>query len=216
MNVSTQLLLAVGLALFASADTNKFYVTDTAQTHYGGKVTITQEQIERAKHAPESRPAERDPEGHWGLVSEGFQLSLRFGKASFTNAEPIWARVIIRNVTDQQLSFPIAFASDDTSDTRFVVTSGDERIYARNEPKPGASFAERLKWLRCGSSAACPSAPGTQREFLIDLRQWFDLTNGQYTVCAKREVLTLESRMSTNVISGKVSFTIVSAATSDR
>jgi hypothetical protein len=61
-------------------DTNRFLtfgptVPDTAAPYYPW---IFQQIIEEAKTAPESRPAAEDPEGHWGGITEGLQLSVRF------------------------------------------------------------------------------------------------------------------------------------------
>ena len=52
---------------------------------------------------PKCRPAEDDPEGHWGAPSEGYQLSIRLEKETFTNGEPITASVLLRNVSDRPL-----------------------------------------------------------------------------------------------------------------
>jgi hypothetical protein len=174
------------------------------------KTNISEAQIERATHAKESRPVEHDPEGNWGPVLEGFQLSIRLEKASFTNGEPVIARMLLRNVTNSVRTYLVS-STHDPEDT-LVLFRDEARVPRADEPKPGASFVERLKGIRNGSTWHCPSPPGTQRRFVADLSKIFDLTNGNYTVFAQREIQDLTHLVITNVVSDKASFTVLPAA----
>lgn len=72
--------------------------------HTGEKVVHIKD-IEAAKNSLESQPASQDQEGHWGLATNGFQLSLRFEKETFTNGEPITAIILMRNITEQTQTY---------------------------------------------------------------------------------------------------------------
>ena len=162
----TALILSTSLATVL-AETNQFYLTDDFVTHYGDTLPFTPEQIESAKHAKDCRPAEQDPEGHWGQPTEGFQLSIRLQKESFTNGEPVTACVILRNVSGRLFRYLTARFDDPMS--KIVLMRGQERVPGKNEPRPGATFAERLKALHAGSLGSFQSPAGTQRKFLIEL-----------------------------------------------
>jgi hypothetical protein len=101
--------LAVGLARNGIAQTTNsippnVFLTDNGFLFWykpSGERLINLKKIEEAKKLPECRPAQQDAEGHWGLITNGFQLSLRFKKIMFTNGESIMATILIRNVTNQ-------------------------------------------------------------------------------------------------------------------
>ena len=50
--------------------------------------------IQRAQTASECRPADQDPEGNWGTVTEGFQLSLRFEREEYLVGEQDMVRAL--------------------------------------------------------------------------------------------------------------------------
>ena len=188
-------------------DTNQFYLTDDFVTHYGDTLPFTPEHIERAKHAKESRPAKQDPEGHWGPVTEGFQLSIRLQKESFTNGEPVTACIILRNVSDRLLRYFTAPINDPMS--KIVLMRGQQRVPGKNEPKPGATPMEMLKAAYRGSMGSFQSPVGTQRKFLVELNDAFDLaTNGEYVVQAMRTIPSLDKTSKKQVVSGKATFRI--------
>lgn len=58
---------------------------------------------ENAIKAGESKPAELDPEGNWGPVIGGFQLSIRSATNVFIQGKPITVSTIIRNTTTNDL-----------------------------------------------------------------------------------------------------------------
>ena len=203
-------LIVLGIAFSAVAQTNRFFITDESKSHYREEVgRFTPEQIARAQQAKDSRPADQDPEGNWGPVTEGFQLSIRFQKNTFTNEEPITAGVIMRNLTDGMLTIPCNYYGA-RPDTRFVLFRGKDPVYGKYDIRPGATFAERLGASRVGTGVGWPSPPGTQRKWLIDLRRLYDLKDGRYVIIADRDLLALDNSRGTNILSGKAEFSISS------
>jgi len=187
--------------------TNQFYITDESKPHHEDRIPVfSTEQIEKAKHAKESRPAEDDPEGHWGTASEGFRLSIRFEKATFTNGEPIFASILLRNVSDRPLTYWVSTLGRETE----VLVAKDQWPLPRKDSlKPGATFAERLSHLNIGSSWDCTTPVGTQRKFTIELNKVFDLTtNGEYVAQARRCVPKLGSSGEAELVSGEATFRI--------
>jgi len=210
--MKTPLIALVWLASVAGllADTNQFYLTDDFVTHYGDSLPFTAKHIEMAKHAKECRPADQDPEGHWGPVTEGFQLSVRLERESFTNGEPVTACVILRNVSGKLRRYFTAPMHDPMS--KILLTRGGQRVPTNDEPKPGASAPERLKPVFGGSMWSFPSPAGTQRKFFVELNKMFDLgTNGEYVVQAMRTIPSLDLKSEEEVASGKAAFRITDA-----
>ena len=62
------------------------------------------QKVKEGKKLKESLPANEYPEGKWGGIKGGFQLSMCFEKQIFTNDEPIMATILVRNVTNHVLS----------------------------------------------------------------------------------------------------------------
>jgi hypothetical protein len=213
MSSPTRNLLAAallrGLLLMpALAQTNRFFITDESQAPYKEE-PFSPEEVERARTALDSRPADEDPEGHWGPVAEGFQLSLRLEKESFTNGEPVTARLLLRNVSTNELRYPVAFGNKDI-ETTLILMRGEERVRPREELESGAPFNEQLKRVFRGTESFWPSRPGTQRRFLFDLGKLFDLSgNGEYTVRAKRKIPKTGQDAVEEVTSGTAAFRIV-------
>jgi hypothetical protein len=182
-------------------------------------LTITPEQIEAARSAPECRPADNDSDGHWGMPWEGIQLSIRLQKKVFTNGEPIMASITLRNVSDRVRYFWISKPRPEI-DTKMVLLRGQERLSIRNDAQPGLSFQQRLKTVWVGKFYQEQLMPGTQRQFLRNLSEMFDLTVlGSYSAHAEQwEVVALErlperpgylKGVSTNLMSGTVVFQVV-------
>jgi hypothetical protein len=195
----------VGMA----AQTNQFYVTDEGNGPIP-QPPFSTAQIEKARQDSGCRPAENDPEGHWGPVEEGFQLSLRFEKDSFTNGEPIAACVTLRNVSDKTLVYPYEYSPDQREIT-FVLLRNGVRLYGAYDVRPGATFQDRLRALRTGHGWNRSSPPGTQRRFFVKLNDTFNLTtNSQYVVSATRTIRRSDSNQDGQVSSASASFRITS------
>jgi hypothetical protein len=204
---TTLIVLTLSASLMgALGDTNQFYLTDDFVTHYGDSLPFTPEQVEAARHAKECRPAEQDPEGHWGEATEGFQLSIRLQKESFTNGEPVTACVILRNVSGKLRRYFTAYVDDPM--LKIVVLRGRELVRRNDEPRPGQT-SNKLKPIFAGSMWSFQSPPGTQRKFPVELNKVFDLTtNGEYEVYAMRTIPSLDKTSEKQVVSGKATFRI--------
>ncbi|HTL55712.1 MAG TPA: hypothetical protein VL361_08530 [Candidatus Limnocylindrales bacterium] len=190
----------------------EFYVIVKEGTPYHARPNpfpFSQEQIQKAQREQESRPADTDPDGNWGSVVEGFQLSLRFEKETYTNGEPLNAWVLLRNVSDRPLIYPFE-GSPDERELTFVLFSGKDRVYGKFDQRPGASLEERLRMIRTGHGWTRVSPVGSQHKSCVDVSQTYGLLNvGEYVMHAKREILTSYWTAETNVVSGKARFRIV-------
>jgi hypothetical protein len=130
--------------------------------------------IKDAQKLPESMPAKQDPEGHWGEITNGLQMSLRFEKQIFTNGEPIDAIALIRNVTNQPVVFfqPVRILA--TKDGHSLKRKDDTGVIVISTPLEATVF------------------PQTQKRNRERLDQIYDLTqNGEYifqAVCVRPAV----------------------------
>jgi hypothetical protein len=203
-----QMLCAVFLvatSLILLAQTNAFYVTE--ESHTNASFAPTPEQIEHAKHANESRPANDDPDGKWGQIKDGFQLSVRMAKRAFTNGEPVIAIIILRNVSNSPLTYYVSYPKDD--DMRLDVKLGNEQLLPKDAITTNLTVLQKLQRLNNGSRSMPVLPVGVQRLFRVRLDQSFDLaTNGQYSICASRAVLATDKKSETNVLSGTATFSI--------
>ena len=130
--------------------------------------------IKDSEALPESRPAKQDPEGHWGEMTNGIQMSLRFEKQTFTNGEPIDGVVLIRNVTNQP-----------------VVCFQPARILATKDGKP-LKRKDDTGVIIISMPQEITVFPQTQKKSHERLDQIYDLTQGvEYVfkaVCRHPEV----------------------------
>ena len=69
-----------------------------------------QVETERARNLSECLPAELDPGGHWGPISDGAQLSARLTTNVFAAGQPITLSLILRNTTTGTASPSLALA----------------------------------------------------------------------------------------------------------
>lgn len=191
-------------ALGIGPSTNRFYVTFEPKTTFQEKTNFSPQEISKASLAPESRPAEADPEGHWGAASEGFQLSICVPKRDFTNGEPVAVQMFLRNVTNKPLYYPI---SSTGLETVLTLRKGNQEVRRKDAPKDN-SFSERVRAAKQGSEAFWVMSPGTQRQFSLDLSRIFDLQVGEYSVHATRRVTNYERTAKATVASGVAQFKI--------
>ena len=134
------------------------------------------QKVEAAKKSRESLPAEEFPEGNWGVVTNGCQLSLRFTKTNYTNGEPVEVILLLRNVTNQtaRLNY-LRRAELLDGPATFQIISDSGKVIP--EHYPSAQLFEG------GFIATCP-LPGTQHKYVEHLNRGYDLTNGTYNVRA--------------------------------
>ena len=176
--------------------------------HCGGATSrLPRSRLQPRELPRDCRQAEDDPLGHWGAPWEGAQLSIRVQKEHFTNGEPVVACVTLRNVSDRVLYFDVGPYPEER-DTKIVLTRGHERILGVDDPKPGETFPQRLRYIRSGSAPGhVPISPGTQRQFFRDLSKMFDLSvAGSYSAYARRSVVNYERNGWTNLLSGTATF----------
>ncbi len=134
-------------------------------TQSGERLILTNT-IEEAKLSLESRPATQDPEGNWGDVVDGIQVSLRVRSSTFTNGEPITAIMLVRNVTNG----PVAHYRP-----AYVTISKNGEALERKGHRGLQIFGNPLTNL----------FPQTQHRYLETLNKEYDLSeNGEYTVQA--------------------------------
>ena len=160
-------------------DTNVVFITDDGylmQLNSGGKLVVSPDVAEAAKKMKECLPATDFPEGNWGLVKGGFQLSLRFEKQIFTNGEPITGILLMRNVTNENVylqynPFPIGYADGPIG---FQVTPDSGQPLIQHEYNAEIWNGGGFRWLK----------PGTQAKYFERLDKRFNFKNGTYTVVA--------------------------------
>jgi len=172
MNITSAIGLFLACQIFAKAgETNVFYINDGGHEEFSYS-----KNIQMAKTAQESLPAKDFPEGNWGAVQDGFQLSMRFEKKIFTNGEPIVVTLLLRNVTnsDVRLSY-----------SHLPVGYSDGPIGFQIISAAGTGMTQHKYELDGVINGALPTLfPGTQAKFSERLDKRFDLTNGIYSVRA--------------------------------
>jgi hypothetical protein len=186
---SSRLLVLLGLLVSTSAipapieipatnalPTNVF-LTDEGKLFWykGGERLVETKKIEEALNSKESRPASQDPEGHWGQVLDGFQLSLRFEKQDFTNGEAITATVLIRNVSENTLSYVVNTMTSQPAPINVAVCEGHERLKLITE-----------NTLIKGTARTAHLYAQTQHKYQVRLDKYYDLgKKGIYSVQAE-------------------------------
>jgi len=199
-------LAFVGLTLAGityAQDTNVYYLPFDPKAYFGvqAKASARQEQLEFAKRLPECRPAELDPDGHWGAVICGFQMGLRFSTNTFVLGEPIEATVIIRNTTTNSLTL---FAPQAES-LQILVTNGSKDVLPESPKKLMISgpaslrFPERrqLRYSLAMDKKVIFPAPGTYHIKVKRLVQ-ADTGNGNVELSSTAARLVLLPRNGTS------------------
>jgi len=176
------IVLFFGLALSVStAETNKLYVTDDGfliRQAANGQTSMDPKQVEDAKTSRESLPAEEFPEGNWGKVQDGFQLSLRFDKPKYKVGEPITATILLRNITNRTLMYQASFIAGKSSPIGLAVTD-----HQSNLVRPTSDI------IRVISSHEKKLYPNTQHKYQERLNAMYNLTtNGTYSVYAQTKI----------------------------
>ncbi|MGZ4961887.1 MAG: hypothetical protein ACXWBP_09280 [Limisphaerales bacterium] len=156
-------------------------------------MAISVKEAERAKHAIECKPASIDRNGNWGAPLHGFQLSIRLPKLTFTNGEPVTAKVIFRNVSDKVVSFRREFTN------RFpalILKGADQTVLDPVYPKRSTnSFVRHLSDLIKNSSGFPEQIdPCRQREYTIELDRQYALTPGTYSVSFIQQVAEVNEK----------------------
>lgn len=185
----------------------KFFVTFTRADMSKGPPTATPQQIEASRNAPESRPADADPEGHWGDIAGGFQLSARFEKQTFRLGEPVVATVIIRNVAEQIGHYrDWVGLHEDAGVCQFEILDEQKKIVTRTDPRAPADITD-------GPHIPRALKPGSQCRYEVKLSEKFKLDRpGTYIVRAHRWVHKLQGDGYVEIKSAPATITITKAA----
>ena len=157
--------------------TNVFLTDENMLFSYRkGERLVRTQRVQEALRSNESRPAEQDPQGHWGKMVDGFQISLRFDKQEFTNGEPIVAAILMRNVSEKRLSYTTQMVSQQPSPVYVSVWRGDEKLKVSvDEHAPNLS-----------STRVVSLYPRTQHRYHIRLDKYYDLSKaGTYSAQAE-------------------------------
>ena len=146
------------------------FITDDGHVFWfkSGKRVIDIRAINTAQGSLESLPTERDPDGHWGGATNGFQLSLRFPKLTFTNGEPIVATLLLRNVTNSPVKFLRAVVTYQPSPINVLA-------YKNGKPCATKGAGHKMEVISGGEITVYPQ---TQRRFKVKLNDYYDFTGG--------------------------------------
>jgi hypothetical protein len=189
------LFLLTGLSCKA-ADTNLVYVTDdgfVVGVSHAGTFRLNPQKVESSKTNKECLPAYMFTEGNWGKPQGGFQLSLRFAKNSFSSNSTIQAIMLLRNVTNQVLTYsavdvqgqasPIGFVVSDATGKAIIPKSDEITIISRRDLKlyPGTQrrFTEQLDNIY-NLPSGCPI--NVKADLMVDCPACFDIQSAEVVI----------------------------------
>ena len=178
-----KILLVLWLCFFSTANivfANDVYANDDRHPLVAkGRVILNPILIKAAETNPECWSANLFPEGNWGSIVEGGQVSLRMLKTTLTNGEPVSVITLIRDATnspDKSICIYPSYNDATWDSVRFYLWDSNHHEVL---PKPGPSFRNPS-----GGTGSYPIRNHTQEKKLIQLNTSFDLTNGTYFVQA--------------------------------
>jgi len=184
--ILTILLFSV---LPCKAETNQVFITNEKISFFHSTALLPSSRTNEATKKLESLPAKDFPQGNWGIESNGFQLSCRFEKTSFTNGEPIIAIILVRNVSTNYLSYPLPSLEP----ASFIVIT--------EQGKTIPEMPRRVSVTGAGIFS------GTQDKYYERLDSRYSLTNGTYLVNAYLRLMNSEGKW-VRIESGKAKITI--------
>jgi len=137
---------------------------------------VAVKRIQEAQKAKECRPAEQDPEGHWGKATHGCQMSLRLDKQEFTNGEPVILTSLLRNVSDKPITYLRQIVLEQPSPIYVSVWKGEQKQHLKTDDRIAVAHSANNVTLQ----------PRTQHRYTLQLDRFYDLTtNGLYTIQAE-------------------------------
>lgn len=193
----------VGTMPFSEVPTNVF-LTDRSlgDTMFlldsSGRVVVPTNAVAAALKAPESRPAQDDPEGHWGPIVAGWQISLRLSTNTYTPGQPVYGTVLLRNVTDKEVEYIYTGTPHEAFDTSWV--NEDTKATNRIVPPPPEGLM---------SSHGVELHPRSQRRLEVQL-EGPPKESGRFLVSASTKVY--EQGKDIEVSSGGVPVTLLGPA----
>jgi hypothetical protein len=195
-------LLIVYLAIIQSlraSDTNVVYLMMDPIFHVGkdAQAIATAEQMKRETNSVESRPAELDPDGNWGTVVDGVQISIRLSTNVFTLGQPINATALVRNTTTNQVLLP----APQYLSIKFLVRDSKGNPLPPPEPE---------KVLQISGPPALGLPGHRQLRFADNLQRLYSLTTpGIYHVSAQDSLLVNPVTPGNQVSSAEATIEIV-------
>lgn len=189
---------AIAESLHAS-DTNVVYLMMDPVFHVGeeAQAIATAEQMKRETNSVESRPAELDPDGNWGTVVDGVQISVRLSTNVFTLGQPINATVLVRNTTTNQVLLPAP---------QYLSIKFSVRDYKGN----ALTRPDLEKVLQISGPPALGLPGHRQLRFSDNLQRLYGLTNsGIYHVSAQDNLLVNAVTPGSRISSTEATFEIV-------
>ncbi|MDR3560924.1 MAG: hypothetical protein P4N59_05730 [Negativicutes bacterium] len=203
LTLGIALLLLSGLIDCVRAqDTNVEFWPEEGPRHLGESNKYVSESnakgLNSAMASGELRPAEFDPDGHWGAAVYGVQLSIRSKTNVFLSGDPIPVSVIIRNTTTNSRS---VYDTSTGGETLFFIELESGRIF---QPSPGGVSLYGFKELSAKH----------QIKYDYDLFELARLQSGAYkiraaqgVVCAAPDIKTVTAR--TNIFSDILTIKII-------
>ena len=172
------------------------------------KYVLDPVKVEEARHTQECQPAEDDPAGNWGAVTNGLQASIRFSKKLYGTNEPVVASVISRNLSAETRYLSFAFGLQ----SAVALHDPAGRLLDRKDWESTNTFdgkvqrmAQRIIWRTL--------EPGAQIKLDVDLRQWFEIgALGDYVIHTLLPAPRLKGiRTNDTLISGDATFRVIPA-----
>jgi hypothetical protein len=170
-------ILFIARFAFGLDTTNALYITDNGHIFLESAKGrwIDPQIIETAKTNCESWPAKDFPEGNWGELTNGVQVSLRFDKRTYTYQEPIQAIVLVRNYTNRAIVLN-GYNEVSLGRINYLVFGAsskiiDSKLKYTGIRMPSAGFIDTIY-------------AGLQSRYVDCLNKSYDLTNGNYLIQA--------------------------------
>ena len=192
--------------LFAALLASALFIrtpTGAAQTFrtYGAQlITDTNVQEVVSPGGPESRPADQDPEGHWGSPTEGFQLSVRFPTNTFRVGDPIVAYAYLRNLTNSYREYILGWGDKASPACDVVITD------ARGQELPSKRLFNNL----IVSARTSRVQPLMQHRYWVRLDNIVDLRHpGEYTARTTAAVVSMDGKGRIDISSGPAVIRII-------
>lgn len=209
LNAGRPVILASIIVVFGClpicAQTNSIrYLTDDGSE---GRLLLPSIENYEARRAsllelPLARSAEDDPAGNWGWPAEGMQLSFRLEKYSYEIGESITALVLLRNLSDEPVSWRGTKGAEE--DYPFIILGEDGRLISRRRADP---FAQDV------SGRSIQVATNGQNAYWIKLDLAYNLTNsGRYRVTASRRVPHKDKAGGVELRSSEATLTLLPAS----
>jgi hypothetical protein len=179
--------LVVSIHKVKAQETNSFFVD-------GGDTNLQAVAVRNG----ECRPANFDPDGHWGALAGGFQMSVRTQTNVFTSDSPVPVTVNFRNTTTNSLTM-----LENQSRAALLLIVEDESGHAL--PVVPQKYDDTGFYLK-------PLAAKTQARYVYNLNEFYKFHPGSYKITAKKTITDYSSgsRRIAILLSGTMQIQIIS------